>query len=162
LWDALFEAGRSLDMRPHGLDALKLLRLEKGHVLIGQDTDFDTTPSKVALDFAVKMEKPDFVGRTALERLAALPRERSLLPMRFVGSRAPAEGAQLFADGAHVGNVTSSRFSPALGHGIALGWVRHPAGAPPARVTARDTVGDCGGEITRGPFYDPKGERLRA
>src|SRR5678815_4544680 len=71
--------GRDLDIRPHGLDALKLLRLEKGHILIGQDTDFDTTPSKVGLDFAVKMNKPDFIGRTALQRIASLPRERSLL-----------------------------------------------------------------------------------
>lgn len=162
LWDALLEAGRALDIRPHGLDALKLLRLEKGHILIGQDTDFDTTPAKVGLDFAVKMDKPEFVGRTALERLALLPHDRSLLPMTFAGRRAPEEGAQLFSGGIHVGNVTSSRFSPALGCGVALGWIRHSPGAPPKRVTARDTLGDSEGEVTKGPFYDPKGERLRA
>jgi len=162
LWDSLLDAGREFDMLPHGLDALKLLRLEKGHILIGQDTDFDTTPSKVGLDFAVKMSKPDFVGRTALERIAKLPRERSLLPMTFAGARAPEEGAQLFADGAHVGNVTSSRWSPALDCGVALGWVRHPDGAPPSRVMARDTIGHTEGVVTKGPFYDPKGERLRA
>jgi sarcosine oxidase subunit alpha len=162
LWDALLDAGRSLDIRPHGLDALKLLRLEKGHILIGQDTDFDTTPSKVGLDFAVKMDKPDFIGRTALQRIAALPRERSLLPMTFAGTRAPEEGAQLFVGGTHVGNLTSSRFSPSLALGVALGWVRHPVGAPPSRVIARDTLGDSEGVVTKGPFYDPKGERLRA
>ena len=162
LWDALLEAGRSFDIRPHGLDALKLLRLEKGHILIGQDTDFDTTPAKVGLDFAVKMDKPEFVGRTALQRLATLPHERSLVPMTFAGRRAPEEGAQLFAGGIHVGNVTSSRFSPTLGCGIALGWIRHSKGAQPTSVSARDTMGDCEGEVTKGPFYDPKGERLRA
>ncbi|MEP7344371.1 MAG: 2Fe-2S iron-sulfur cluster-binding protein [Gemmatimonadaceae bacterium] len=162
LWDALLDAGREFDIRPHGLDALKLLRLEKGHILIGQDTDFDTTPSKVGLDFAVKMNKPDFVGRTALQRLDALPRERSLLGMTFAGSRAPEEGAQLFAGGVHVGYLTSSRFSPSLGCGVALGWVRHPVDAPPPRIIARDTLGDSDGVVTKGPFYDPKGERLRA
>ena len=162
LWNSLLDAGRDLDVRPHGLDALKLLRLEKGHILIGQDTDFDTTPSKVGLDFAVKMNKPDFIGRTALQRIASLPRERSLLSMTFAGKRAPEEGAQLFAAGTHIGNLTSSRFSPVLGCGIALGWVRHPAGSPPTRITARDTLGDYEGVVTRGPFYDPKGERLRA
>ncbi|MFN8573892.1 MAG: 2Fe-2S iron-sulfur cluster-binding protein [Gemmatimonadaceae bacterium] len=162
LWDALLEAGREFNIRPHGLDALKLLRLEKGHILIGQDTDFDTTPSKVGLDFAVKMQKSDFVGRTALDRMARLPRERSLLPMTFAGPRAPEEGAQLFANGVHVGNITSSRYSPSLTCGVALGWVRHPADAPPARVTARDTIGECQGVVTKGAFYDPKGERLRA
>jgi len=120
------------------------------------------TPAKVALDFAVKMDKPDFVGRTALQRLATLPRERSLLPMTFAGRRAPEEGAQLFVNGTHVGNLTSSRFSPALGCGVALGWIRHPVGTPPTRVTARDTQGDVEGVITRGPFYDPTGARLRA
>src|SRR6185295_18743710 len=55
LWDALLEAGRDLDIRPHGLDALRLLRLEKGHILVGQDTDFDTTPAKLSLDWAVKL-----------------------------------------------------------------------------------------------------------
>ena len=162
LWDALLDAGRALGIRPHGLDALKLLRLEKGHILIGQDTDFDTTPSKVGLDFAVKMNKADFVGRTALQRIAALPRERSLLAMTFAGERAPEEGAQLFADNEHVGYLTSSRFSPALGCGVALGWVRHPVDALPTRVRARDTLGDSAGVVTKGPFYDPKGERLRA
>ena len=108
------------------------------------------------------MDKPDFVGRTALQRIAALPRERSLLPMTFAGQRAPEEGAQLFVGGVHVGNITSSRFSPSLGYGVALGWVRHPAGAPPSRIMARDTIGDAQGVVTKGPFYDPKGERLRA
>lgn len=103
------------------------------------------------------MDKARFVGRTALERIARLPRERSLLPMTFAGPRAPEEGAQLFAGGAHVGNVTSSRFSPVLGCGVALGWVRHPDGAPPSRVMARDTKGDIEGLVTNGPFYDPAG-----
>ncbi len=162
LWDALFAAGTECGLRPHGLDALKLLRLEKGHFIVGLDTDFDSTPAKVGAAWAVKMEKPDFVGRTALERLAKIPRERSLLPLSFAGPRAPEEGAQLFVAGAHVGHITSSRFSPLLGKGVALGWVRHPEGSPPLAVTARDTRGEVAGIVTRAPFYDPRGERLRA
>ncbi len=162
LWDALCAAGAALGLRPHGLDALKLLRLEKGHFIVGLDTDFDSTPAKVGAGWAVRMEKPDFVGRTALERMARIPRERSLLPIRFDGDRAPEEGAQLFVAGLHVGNITSSRFSPILGQGVALGWVRHPEGSPPLAITARDTRGELPGIVTRAPFYDPKGERLRA
>lgn len=161
LWDALLAAGQEWGIRPHGLDALKLLRLEKGHFLVGLDTDFDSTPAKVGAAWAVRMEKPDFVGRTALERLAGIPRERSLLPLTFDGPRAPEEGAQLFVAGLHVGSITSSRFSPLLGKGIALGWVRHPQGSPPLAITARDTRGELAGIVTRAPFYDPQGERLR-
>lgn len=162
LWDALSAAGADLGLRPHGLDALKLLRLEKGHFLVGLDTDFDSTPAKVGAGWTVRMEKTDFVGRAALERLGRIPRERSLLPMVFEGARAPEEGAQLFVAGTHVGHLTSSRFSPILGKGVALGWVRHPEGTPPLAVTARDTRGEVAGTVTRAPFYDPKGERLRA
>ncbi|MBP9144704.1 MAG: (2Fe-2S)-binding protein [Thermoanaerobaculia bacterium] len=162
LWDALSSAGADLGLRPHGLDALKLLRLEKGHFIVGLDTDFDSTPAKVGASWAVKMEKPEFVGRTALERLGRIPRERSLLPMLFEGERAPEEGAQLFVGGAHVGHLTSSRFSPILGKGVALGWVRHPEGSAPLAITARDTRGELQGLVTRAPFYDPHGERLRA
>jgi sarcosine oxidase, subunit alpha len=162
LWDALLAAGAEFDIQPHGLDALKLLRLEKGHFIIGLDTDFDSTPAKVGADWTVKMDKPTFVGRTALERIARIPRERSLLPLTFAGQRAPEEGAQLFVENAHVGNITSSRFSPVLGMAVALGWVRHPEGAPPMRITARDTLGELPGAVSKGPFYDPRGERLRA
>ena len=61
-----------LGIRPHGLEALRLLRLEKGHVIVGQDTDFDSTPAKLNMSWAVKLDKPTFVGRAALERLAAV------------------------------------------------------------------------------------------
>ena len=73
LWDALLESGAELGLVPHGLEALRVLRLEKGHILIGQDTDFDSTPAKLGMEWAVRMDKPEFVGREALERIARLP-----------------------------------------------------------------------------------------
>jgi sarcosine oxidase, subunit alpha len=163
LWDALLEAGAPLGVRPHGLEALRLLRLEKAHIIVGQDTDFDSTPAKLRLDWAVKFDKPAFVGRTALLRIAALPHERALRQVRF-GAAAPVEGAQLLDPaGTHLGYLTSSRFSPVLGHGVALGWVRRPDAGWPARVVALDPDGRRHeGVVVTGPFYDPKGERLRA
>ncbi|MGE0554441.1 MAG: 2Fe-2S iron-sulfur cluster-binding protein [Gemmatimonadales bacterium] len=164
LWDALLEAGRDLGIRPHGLEALRLLRLEKAHVIVNQDTDFDSTPAKLGLDWAVKADKPFFVGQTAIARIGALEQERALRAISFPGNDTPGEGAQLVAgDGEHLGFLTSSRFSPVLGHGVALGWVRKTASGWPGSVVAHD-----GGErrmrgtVVSGAFYDPKGERLRA
>ncbi|MDX2056782.1 MAG: 2Fe-2S iron-sulfur cluster-binding protein [Gemmatimonadales bacterium] len=164
LWDALFEAGRDLGIRPHGLGALRLLRLEKGHIIVNQDTDYDSTPAKLGLDWVVKLEKPTFVGRTALERIGQIPREKGLLSMTFAGPDTPADGAQLVGvDGTHLGYLTSSRFSPILGHGVALGWVRAIGGRWPDRVMAHDGAGRrFEGTVVQGPFYDPKGDRLRA
>ncbi len=158
LWDALLEAGHDLDIRPHGMDALRLLRLEKGHILIGQDTDFDSTPAKLGLDFAVRMDKPYFVGAPALERIAATEMEQKLVAVAFEGPTAPFEGAALMLDGRHIGNLTSARFSPVLGHGIGLGWVQRRNGQFPRTVEA---VG-IPGKVVHGPFYDPRGEKLRA
>ncbi|GIV00641.1 MAG: hypothetical protein KatS3mg014_2256 [Actinomycetota bacterium] len=73
LWDALMEAGRDLGIHPHGLEALDVLRLEKGHVYLGQDTLPDDHPGKLDLWWAVAMDKPAFVGKVALQRMAALP-----------------------------------------------------------------------------------------
>jgi Aminomethyltransferase folate-binding domain len=59
LCDALLEEGADLGVVPHGLDALRLLRLEKGHILVGQDTDFDSTPAKLGMSWSARLDKPD-------------------------------------------------------------------------------------------------------
>jgi sarcosine oxidase subunit alpha len=162
LWDALMEAGKPFEIAPHGLEALRLLRLEKGHLIVGQDTEFDATPAKLGLDWAARMDKPFFVGRTALDRLGRLERDRVLAAYTFRGPGAPADGAQAVVDGTRIGYLTSSRFSPVLGHGIALACVKVANGGAPSTIIAEDGSGRREGTLTRGPFYDPEGVRLRA
>jgi len=156
LWDALLDAGRRWEIRPHGLDALDVLRLEKGHVYLAQDTMPDDHPTKLGLDWAVAMHKPDFVGKRALERMAPLPLERSLVGLRFDGS--PQRGHPLTVDGAIVGRITSCTESEAVGGSIGLGWVRAVDGVFPAQLRA----GELTATVVPTPFYDPGGERLRA
>ena len=79
LWRALLDLGADLGIRPHGLQALFGLRLEKGHVIVGMDTELDTTPRRLGMDWAVRMEKPQFIGRAALERTAKLEDHRRWL-----------------------------------------------------------------------------------
>ena len=149
--------------RAHGLEALRLLRLEKGHIIVGQDTDFDSTPAKLGLQSAVKMSKPDFVGRSGLSRLATIEPNRVLRAFTFPGPVAPLEGAQLMVGGERVGYLTSSRFSPILGFGTALGWVYGAGAGFPTTVSAVDGTGtSLVGTVTSSPFFDPEGARLRA
>jgi len=157
LWDALLEAGRELDIRPHGLDALRLLRLEKGHIIVGQDTDFDATPAKLDMSWAVRLDKPWFVGKRGIERAAAHEPLRRLAAMSFAG-HAPAEGSPLRTNGRNVGYLTSSGWSHVLGCGVALGWLEQENGAIPSELECDGTVGT----VTHDPFYDPAGARLRA
>jgi sarcosine oxidase subunit alpha len=157
LWDALLEAGHDLEIRPHGLDALRVLRLEKGHIIVGQDTDFDSTPAKLNMGWAVRLEKPWFLGKRGIERANAHDPLRHLVAVSFPG-RAPREGAPLHAAGRVVGYLSSSAWSPVLGCGVSLGWVSRLNGSFPTELESDGVVGST----VEQPFYDPKGERLRA
>jgi sarcosine oxidase subunit alpha len=157
LWDALLEAGASLGARPHGLDALRLLRLEKGHIMVGQDTDFDATPAKLNMSWAVGRDKGWFVGKRGLERAAKFEPQRRLVALSFAG-QAPAEGASLRAGGENVGYISSSGWSPVLECGVSLGWVTRTNGSFPDELESDGVVG----RVVDHAFYDPKGERLRA
>jgi len=154
LWEALMELGQPLGVKPHGLQALFGMRLEKGHIIVGQDTELDSTPSRVNMDWAVKLEKPAFVGRDALLRTAALTDERRLFGFTMDGP-APLEGSVIRVDGEVVGHVTSSWDSPIFGHAVLLGWQK--------RLPHRDTVEIDGrtARVSPVPFYDKEGARAR-
>ena len=76
LWDALLEAGRELDIRPVGIEAQRILRLEKGHLIVGQDTDAMATPAEAGMGWAIARRKPFFVGG----RSPGDPRQRAQTP----------------------------------------------------------------------------------
>jgi sarcosine oxidase subunit alpha len=164
LWDALLAAGEPLGIRPHGLDALELLRLEKGHIYIGQDTLPDSTPAKLGMGWAVAADKPSFLGKPALERMAALPLERRLVGIAFEpGAPAPEPGAPLF-DGQRIsGRLTSCVESPAASCAIALAWIYADDGVFPTACEAPLASGArARGAVVPTPFYDPEGAKLRA
>ena len=160
LWEALSRAGEAFDLRPHGLDALELLRLEKGHIYLGQDALPDDTPAKLGMTWVVDMGKPAFVGKAALERMAQSPLERKLVGLRFDGidgAVADLRGVPLFAEGRAVGRITSAEASPAAQAAIGLGWIRAVDGSFPERLVANGVTAT----VVPTPFYDPKGKRLR-
>jgi sarcosine oxidase subunit alpha len=156
LWDALLRAGRDLGIRPHGLDALDLLRLEKGHPFLGQDSLPDDHPDKLGLGFAVDIEKGPFIGRLALRRMAEGPLPRKLVGLTF--DTRPQRGAPLDTDGRIVGRVTSCAWSPSVGGFIGLGWINAVDGGFPSALRS----GSAHATVARRPFYDPDGARLRA
>ncbi|HUG95673.1 MAG TPA: glycine cleavage T C-terminal barrel domain-containing protein [Pleomorphomonadaceae bacterium] len=155
LWRGLLAAGDDLGIRPHGLQALFGLRLEKGHVIIGMDTELDTTPRRLGMDWAVDMDKPDFLGRDALARTASLPDQRRLVGLTMPGT-APTEGSPISSDGDIVGHVTSSFASPTLGQAVMLGWLKR------APFPDRFEIDERLAAVTPPPFYDPEGQRARA
>ena len=155
LWRALLELGEDLGIRPHGLKALFALRLEKGHVIVGMDTELDTTPRRLGMDWAVRMDKPRFIGRASLERTGKLPDHRRLVGFTMEGP-APVEGAPIWANGDIVGHVTGSWDSPVLGKAVLLGWQKRTLFTDTVQIDGRTAT------VTPTPFYDPEGQRARA
>jgi sarcosine oxidase subunit alpha len=157
LWGAIVERGAGFGLRPHGLDALEVLRLEKGHLYVGQDTLPDDTPAKLGLDRAVAPGKRSAATR-ALERLASLPLERKLVGLEFERGGAELRGVPLQAGGRILGRVTSAARSPILERSIGLGWIRlGPDGGFPDELRADGIWA----RVVPTPFLDPSGERLR-
>jgi glycine cleavage system aminomethyltransferase T len=155
LWRVLMDAGADFGIRPHGLQALFGLRLEKGHVIVGMDTELDSTPRRLGMEWAVKMGKPDFVGRAALARTANLPDRRRLFAFTMDGE-APVEGTPISRDGDVVGHVTSSFTSPGLGRAVLLGWQKQLPFADEVTIDERLAT------VAHPPFYDREGHRARA
>lgn len=155
LWRALMAAGQDLGIRPHGLQALFALRLEKGHVIVGMDTELDSTPRRLGMDWAVNMDKPDFLGRDALARTMTLSDERRLVGLQMPGP-APTEGSPIWTNGQIVGHVTSSFASPTIGQAVMLGWLKR------APIPNQVVIDGRQAAVGATPFYDPEGLRARA
>jgi sarcosine oxidase, subunit alpha len=165
LWDALLEAGAEYGLRPFGLEPQRMLRLQKMHILVGQDTDSESTPYSAAMPWVVKLDKEqDFIGRWALERAAEEPPETALVGFTLADGDVPTEGAAVLPDGGdgQVGQVTSARRSPQLGHVIGMAWVPRAMAKDGAEVTISDDGRRLRGRVVTKPFYDPEGEVLRS
>jgi len=159
LWSRLMELGADLGVRPHGINTLQTLRLEKGHVIVGMDTEPDSTPRRLGMEWAVKMDKEDFIGRAALERTGSLALDRRLVGLTM-DRPAPVDGSPVYhADGTTLaGYVTSAAWSPVLGQAVMLAWVDLVGGQIPRTVVVDGRTA----RHTEMPFYDPEGARARS
>lgn len=164
VWDALMAAGEKHGIRPFGLEPQRVLRLQKKHVLVGQDTDSESTPFGAGMPWIVKLEKEgDFVGRWALENWASRTPETTLVGVTFDGDRVPAEGSVALDPGGHpAGPVTSVRHSPQLRQIIGLAWVPTELAEEGSSVTVSDREALLEGTVVTQPFFDPEGEALRS
>jgi aminomethyltransferase len=154
LWRALVELGKPLGLRPAGLGARDTLRLEARLSLYGNDIDETTNPLEAGLAWVVKMDKGDFVGRAALEKIKAAGLPRKLVGFEVTGRGVARHGYPLRdIAGAEVGICTSGSPGPTVGKSIGLGYL-------PSTMTEVGTKFqvDCRGKcveavVAKTPFY---------
>ncbi len=164
IWDALMSAGEPHGLRPFGLEPQRILRLQKMHILVGQDTDSESTPFSAAMPWIVKLDKEqDFIGKWALQHYADRPAAAALVGFTLANGDVPTEGAVVIdARGEPAGQVTSSRHSPVLDRTIGMAWVPEALAHDGAEITISDDGKQLHAEIQTKPFYDPDGEVLRS
>lgn len=168
-WRAALEAGESHGVQPYGTEALHVMRAEKGFIMVGDETDGTVIPQDLNLAWAVSRKKADFLGKRGMERphmqgddrkqLVGLLTENpdDVLPTgAYAVEGAPREnGVENM-----IGHVTSSYYSPTLGHSIAMALIRGGS----QRMGNTLTFPLEGGKVIRARvvdpvFYDKEGER---
>jgi sarcosine oxidase subunit alpha len=164
VWDELIKAGGPYGLRPFGLEPQRILRLQKMHILVGQDTDSESTPFGAAMSWIVKLDKEqDWIGKWALEHYGQTPPSTELVGFTLTNGDVPTEGAVVVdGHGLPAGQVTSARHSPVLGRTIGMAWVPSDVARDGAAITISDEGRQLRAEIQTKPFYDPDGEVLRS
>jgi aminomethyltransferase len=135
VWDGLLAAGKEFDAVPCGLGARNTLRLEGKLPLYGHEISDTINVWEAGLDRFCKIEKPDFIGRAALEKAKAEGVKKTLVGLEMVDRGIARDGYKVLDESGHeIGYVTSGSPAPFLKKNIALAYV------PPAESAVGTTV----------------------
>jgi aminomethyltransferase len=126
VWTALVGEGARDGATLVGLGARDTLRLEMKYALYGNDIDQTTNPLEAGLGWVVKLDKGDFLGRSALQRVRAEGPARRLIGLEMIERAVPRHGYPVLKDGAQIGIVTSGSYGPSVDKYIAMAYVATP------------------------------------
>lgn len=150
LWDRLLSDQR---VKPAGLGARDVLRLEVGYSLYGSDIDATTTPLEADLATFVKLDK-QFMGKEALLKQTEQTLKRVKVAFKVTSRRTPRHGFGIFDGEKQIGEVTSGVFSPMLACGIGLGYVEPDYAALGTVLTIKQDRAVMEAAVCAVPFYD--------
>jgi aminomethyltransferase len=150
VWNILMEAGKEENILPCGLGARDTLRLEAAMPLYGHEMDETIHPLEVGLNFAVKMNKPDFIGKKSIEEKGIRVKR---IGLKVTGKGIVREHMDLYCDGKLVGKTTSGTFAPYLGYAIAMALVdsQYAIEGKVFQADVRGRMTEC--EAVSLPFY---------
>lgn len=151
LWKALLKNGQEEGLIPCGLGARDTLRMEAGMPLYGHEMNETITPLEVGLQFAVKMNKDDFIGKKALEEMGEPIRQR--VGLKVTGRGIVREEAEVFAEDQLIGHTTSGTHCPYLQHPYAMALIKSKYAQIGRKVQADVRGRMIETEIVELPFY---------
>ena len=169
VWEAIMQAGEEFRISPFGVEAQRVLRLEKGHIIVGQDTDALTNPLEADMEWAVKLGKEDFLGKYSLQRISKRGLQNKLVGFTMPDGTLPEEANQIVVKNPSkpigleiIGRVTSVRYSPTLNKIVGLCWLPVDKAKDGTEFLVRVKGELKTGRVISHPFYDPDGSKLRS
>ena len=159
VWDALMDTGKPMGLGAFGVEAQRLLRLEKGHAIVAQDTDALTNPFEAGLDWAVRINKPFFIGKRSLAiHQQRGPRQKLVgFELEFRrGAGSTVQEANLVIDRQDIaGRITSIGDSPSLDKTIGFAMVAPALSEPGTPLQIRASDGQMvRARVVRTPFVE--------
>ena len=152
IWTAIFEAGKTVGIKPVGLGARDTLRLEMGYCLYGNDIDDTTSPLEAGLGWITKFAK-DFTARPILEKQKAAGVGRKLVGFEMLEKGIPRHGYEIKDfSGELIGHVTSGTQSPSLGKAIGMGYVTTAFANPDTNIYIKVRDKLLQAKVVRMPF----------
>jgi aminomethyltransferase len=153
IWGEVMGAGAEFGVKPCGLGARNTLRLEAGMPLYGHEIDASISPLEAGLEWIVKLDKGDFLGRDALLEQKRAGVRRKLVGLEMRGRGIAREGYEVWLDGAPAGWVTSGSPSPTLDRNIGFCYLPAADAQPgrPIQVVVRNQPVDA--VTVETPFY---------
>ena len=165
VWKALVEAGHVYSMGPFGVEAQRLLRLEKGHIILSQDTDALTYPDEAGVAWAIGKDKAFFVGQRSIDVLRKHDATRRLVGFRIdehYRGTLPQENHLIIRQGKITGRVTSVAHRSTFGFPLGMAYIAPDQAKPGSHVQIRISDGALvPATVTALPFYDPQNERQK-
>src|SRR6266705_1605674 len=123
IWDKLLSAGKHDGLKPSGLGARDVLRVDAGMCVYGDDIDEKTVPVVARSNFAVRLDKKsDFVGRGPIQKEKEKGPPRVRTGFKITGKGIPRQGQEIVLEDQSIGKVSSGTFSPTLGISIGMGY----------------------------------------
>ena len=154
VWNKVLEAGKELAVAPCGLGARNTLRLEAKLPLYGHEISDNINVWEAGLDRFCKMEKPDFIGRAALEKSKAEGVKRMLVGLEMIERGIARDGYKVLDEtGSEIGYVTSGSFAPFLKKNIALAYVPPQFAAVGSTVKVEIRGQGVKAQVVPTPFY---------
>ncbi len=153
LWQCLMKTGELQGLKPAGLGARDLLRLDMGYFLYGNDLTEETTPVEAGAEWAVGFQKSEFIGSDVLKKQKQDGPSRKLIAFELLEKSVPRHDMEIYAKGERIGQVSSGNLSPTLQKGIGMGYVTPKYSSQGTQLEIQIRGKRVPAKVVKLPFY---------